>query len=350
MRPEHTRAIVVLPAPFEPEQREHPAAAASENETPKIARNGPYAASTSRSSSSGRPAAALRRRRPSDDVPEVGLAHRVVGEHLVGRARRDQRAEVEHEHPLHEAAHELDVVLDEQDRDALLAAAPRAAVRASASVSWRSSPDDGSSSSTQLRLRSSAPARSRPAGRRRGSATRPGGRRPRPRPSSSSIALGARRFSSAVGPPEEQHVLPERAAPVAHPLGDEEVLARRHAREQLDALERARRCRAGPGGASATRVRSRPSNVHASAVGLQDAEQAVEERRLARAVRTDQPDDLVLARRRGSTSSSAVMPANVFVTPSATSRLTCRRLPARRSARATIRRVGIRVVRVLARS
>ena len=110
-------------------------------------------------------------------------------------------------------------------------------------------------------------------------------------------ARRARRRSAGPGPSRSFHSAP---SPVAHPLGDEEVLARRHAGEQLDALERAADARAGPAGGSARAARSRPSKRHRAAVGLQDAEQAVEERGLARAVRADEPDDLARARRRGS--------------------------------------------------
>src|SRR5205085_9516473 len=43
----------------------------------------------------------------------------------------------------------------------------------------------------------------------------------------------------AVGTAHEEHVLPERAATVTHPLGHEEVLPGRHTREEFDPLERA---------------------------------------------------------------------------------------------------------------
>ena len=39
--PDQTRAIVVLPAPFDAEQRDHLRPAGTENDTPKSARNGP---------------------------------------------------------------------------------------------------------------------------------------------------------------------------------------------------------------------------------------------------------------------------------------------------------------------
>ena len=72
--------------------------------------------------------------------------------------------------------------------------------------------------------------------------------------------------------------------PVPRAFRDEEVLTRRHADEQLDALERARHAEAGP------LVRRHAVEVatlerDAPAVGLQDPEQAVEERRLPGAVR-----------------------------------------------------------------
>src|SRR6185503_8486529 len=72
---------------------------------------------------------------------------------------------------------------------------------------------------------------------------------------------------------------------------DEEVLAGRHAGEQLDALERARDAE------PRAPVRRDPREIaaverHASRVGFRHSEQAVEERRLPGPVRTDQPDDL----------------------------------------------------------
>ncbi len=69
------------------------------------------------------------------------------------------------------------------------------------------------------------------------------------------------------------------------------MVARRHAREQLDALERAADAEAGAA------VRGDAGEVaavegHAAVVGPEDAEEAVEERGLARAVGPDQADDL----------------------------------------------------------
>ena len=86
-------------------------------------------------------------------------------------------------------------------------------------------------------------------------------------------------------------VLPERAVAAPHPLGDEQVLARRHLGEQLDALERAPDAEPGP----AVRRHAGevvPVEAHGAAIGLQHAEQAVEERGLPGAVRADEADDL----------------------------------------------------------
>ena len=87
------------------------------------------------------------------------------------------------------------------------------------------------------------------------------------------------------------HVLPERAFAAANTVGDEEVLARRHPHEELDALERA------PDAETGALVRGHPGEIAAverdrAAVGLEQSEQAVEERGLARAVGPDEPDQL----------------------------------------------------------
>ena len=114
IRPETTRAIVDLPAPFAPSSATT-RPSAIENDTPNSARNGPYPASTSRSSRTGatpsgtgtgrgRPVGRRcvptlpRRPRPADagGLAEVRRADRVVLHHLGGRALGDQRAEVEH--------------------------------------------------------------------------------------------------------------------------------------------------------------------------------------------------------------------------------------------------------------
>ena len=101
------------------------------------------------------------------------------------------------------------------------------------------------------------------------------------------LPFGSRRTS------EEQHVLPQGTAAVPHTICDEEMLTWAHAREQLDPLERARDAEAS---ALVGRYTSELTvgEPHRPAVRLQEAEQAVEERRLARTVRADEPDDLPL--------------------------------------------------------
>ena len=70
-----------------------------------------------------------------------------------------------------------------------------------------------------------------------------------------------------------------------------QVLAHRHPGEDLQALERAPDPRLGTaGGAPARDVGA--SQTDAAAVGLGDAGEAVEERGLARPVRTDEGDDV----------------------------------------------------------
>ena len=193
-----------------------------------------------------------------------------------------------------EAAHELDVVLDEQDRGAALALHLAQRLARASAVSSRSRPDDGSSSSSSLRLGHQRPADlDEPADAEAQRLDRAVGdgveaeqlehRRRRAR------------CSSAVGRPRLSDVLPEaRPCPLrarsatrrwsrgvipanssmrwnVRPMPEAGPPVRRHARE-VRAVER-----------------DRP------AVGPQQAEQAVEERRLARAVRPDETDDLALA-------------------------------------------------------
>ena len=239
-----------------------------------------------------------RRRRPSDDVSEVGLAHRVVGEHRLGRARRDQRAEVEHEHALDEGCGRA----RRRARRAGSRCRARGA-RCSSVCRELGGLVRGRDPTTARRAaaawaRSSAPGRSRPAGRRRGSATRPGGRRPRR--GRAGRASPARAPALVAGRAAAvQQVLPQRAAPAADAVGDEEVLAGRHARRTARCVGTCARCRAGPGRASARASRSWPSKRIRAAVGLEDAEQAVEERRLARAVGPDEARPARPRRRRG---------------------------------------------------
>ena len=91
----------------------------------------------------------------------------------------------------------------------------------------------------------------------------------------------------------EKDVAPPLPLAPADPVGDDEVVAHGRVGEQLDPLERP--ADAEPGAF----VDAEPGDVGAvelddATVGPQDAEDAVEERRLAGAVRADQPDALAL--------------------------------------------------------
>ncbi len=92
-------------------------------------------------------------------------------------------------------------------------------------------------------------------------------------------------------PALQQQVTPEGHATRSGPLGNEQVLAYRHAREQLGALERARQAQARP------TKRRHAGDVaaveqHPAVVGAQEAVEAVEEGGLAGAVRADETDEL----------------------------------------------------------
>ena len=98
-------------------------------------------------------------------------------------------------------------------------------------------------------------------------------------------------------------------------LGDEQVLAHRGMPRTARCAGTCGRSRGGRGGATGRRLTSTPVELDGAAVdALAMPEQAVEERRLAGAVRADEPDPLALVD-VDATSSSGVMPANVFVTP-----------------------------------
>src|SRR3546814_20952638 len=80
---------------------------------------------------------------------------------------------------------------------------------------------------------------------------------------------------------------PESSVVPLNPVGHDQVVAHRAVREELDALERAADTPAGP------LVHRQARDVvavelHPAGVGLEHAEDAVEEGRLARAVRSDQ--------------------------------------------------------------
>ena len=100
-------------------------------------------------------------------------------------------------------------------------------------------------------------------------------------------------ISSGRGLPPQEDVAPPLAFAPADPVGDHEVVAHGRVGEQFDPLEGA--ADAEPGAF----VDPQAGDVGAvelddAAVGSQDAEDAVEERRLAGAVRADQSDALAL--------------------------------------------------------
>src|SRR5438105_3496487 len=101
------RSVVVLPAPLAPNSATtEPSSTFSE--TPWRARMEPYDACTSLSSSS-----AIFR-------SQVSLNDAGVGLHLAGRSLRDLLAEVEADHAVGDAHHQVHVVLDDQHRQSEL--------------------------------------------------------------------------------------------------------------------------------------------------------------------------------------------------------------------------------------
>ena len=133
-----------------------------------------------------------------------------------------------------------------------------------------------------------------------------------PMPSSSSVSSATASFPARAS--LVQHVLQQAAVASARPLGDDEVLTGSHAGEHLDPLERSSHPETG------LLVRRQPAEVlpverDCPLVRLDDAEQAVEQRRLARAVRpTSRPTSP--ASTNSDTSVNALMPPNrtVYVT------------------------------------
>ncbi len=201
-----------------------------------------------------------------------------------------RRAEVEHVEPGDEALHHLDVVLDEEHRELVLL------LHRGESLRERRGLLDVESGGRlveeqQLRLR-----HERAAELDEATATqaehldRTIGLALEPEQLEHRVDLGhlvARR----VGPVEE--VLPQMARLVALPLCDQEVVADGRAREELEPLERA------PEPETCPLVDGQPADLltvehDGSLLRAQHAEQAVEERRLPRAVRTDEPDHLAV--------------------------------------------------------
>jgi hypothetical protein len=182
--------------------------------------------------------------------------------------------------PFDELAHEVDVVLDEQDRSLLATYGTQALGQLGGLA--RSSPDDGSSSSTSFGLICAVISTNRPMPRLSDSTFRSA---TGPRPSRSSIAWA--RLSAAVGRPRNSKSFHAPRSLCA--LGDKEVFARRHTGEELDALERASDAHPGP---SVRRLACQvaPANVRppfSFRTPSKQLKKVVSPRRSA-----DQPDDL----------------------------------------------------------
>ena len=231
-----------------------------------------------------------------DACAEVGGLHRGAVADLVGRSLGDAACRSRARSPDREVEHELDVVLDEHERDAALLGAPGAARRRAASVSWTSRPDDGSSSSIDRRVRRRAHGRLRPAGRCRAAPT------PRARsatassPSSDEDLVDRSRPRRGPGARRQPMQVEEEARVTSLPArctrtSDDEVLAHGELGEQLQPLEGARRARAAPVAAATAPGDVVAVHEHLSAARAQQPGEHAEERRLARAVRPDEADD-----------------------------------------------------------
>src|SRR5256885_7724945 len=261
-KPQATRATVVLPAPFDP-TKATASPGSTRNETPNSARNGPYSADTSCSSSSavtreprdgsaerppgsrttmgsGGAAPAEPRSRRRDllgirfEVTEIGGAHLTAGQHLVRRSLDDHLAEVEYVAAVGECGDEFDVVLDEQDGEALLRLhfAQRLSKRVGlGAVETRRRLVEqqhfrlGHERTADLDQATLAEAQpfDRLIGQRLQSEQREN--------------LVAPRQFVGLRAAEPDHVFPQAAVAAADALGDEEVVAHRRVREQFDALE-----------------------------------------------------------------------------------------------------------------
>ena len=228
-----------------------------------------------------------------DDVPTLpryACTHDVALEDLRRRSLGDHHAEVEDVGALGEAGDELHVVLDEEDREALLGL------------------DLAQGAGQVGRLLAVEP------GRRLVEQEHGWLRHQRPtdldQPSLAEAEV-LDRFGRHVAQPQQREdlvaaldlvrarlapsdeVLPEAPVSATNPLGDQEVLPHGELREELDALERA------TDAALRATVHAEAAHVLAvqpdrAAVGAEHAEHAVEEGRLAGAVRPDQPDALAL--------------------------------------------------------
>ena len=163
-------------------------------------------------------------------------------------------------------------------------------VRTRSRVSCWSSPDDGSSSKQQPRLGHQRASELHEPGAPE--AQRLDRRSPATSVSPSSAERGVRRVQLVRRRSGEvEAVLPEAARAEPRSSRDDEMVTHGHAAEQLDPLERPAEPEARPPVHRVARD-VRTVERHAAPVRVQHAEQAVEERRLAGAVRSDEPDGL----------------------------------------------------------
>ena len=211
---------------------------------------------------------------------QVGLDHARIAADLVGRPRRDHLAELEHDDVVADAEHEAHVVVDEQDRRALV--------------------DDPAQLAPELLALGRVEAGA-------GLVEADDARRARERPRHAdelALALGelvgqpvghaleAHEVQRIVGrglarrrPPED---LAQRAPHRRRLRGDREVLGHGQVVEELGRLPRARQA------AARALVRRQPRQLAAvqldAPAGAHEAGDRVDEGRLARAVGADQPD------------------------------------------------------------
>src|SRR5439155_19832335 len=245
-------------------------------------------ARTRRSRRAARTAPRPRTRVRSYQLAQIRPPDRGVAHDLVGRAARDERADVEQVEASGEALDHLDVVLHEEDRRAplLLHRLQRvdqvhglALVEPGRRLVEQEQEGLGHQGTADLD-EAAAPQAERLDGPVRHVVE------------AQEVERGLRTLSPVgIGPPEVQQVLHQAAVPTPGALGHEQVVADAHAAEELDALERPPEAQPGPPvdreAGDVALVEHDPARV-----GSEDAEEAVEERRLARAVRADEADRL----------------------------------------------------------
>ena len=224
------------------------------------------------------------------EVTEIGGAHLTAGQHLVRRSLDDHLAEVEYVAAVGECGDEFDVVLDEQDGEALLRLhfAQRLSKRVGlGAVETRRRLVEQQhfrlGHERTADLDQAALAEAQPFDRLIGQRLQ----------SEQREHLVAPRQFVWLRAAEPDYVFPQPTVAATDALGDEEVVAHRRVREQFDALE-------GTADAQASTL-AHPQTTDVLAVDLdgapvegQYAENAVEERGLAGTVRSDEPDAFTL--------------------------------------------------------